>query len=155
MAILLLRPERDVWQPGEHSGTFRGNNLAFVTAREALTYWEDNALSESVIEKSGLVTTLLNAIVDRFPEAQGTVRGRGLIQGLVLGVPGLAQLVGRLAFERSLVVETSGVEGEVLKVLPPLTISHEELEEGIARIAESLELALTQIGMKSSAAGLS
>ena len=155
MALLLMRPERDVWQPGDHTGTFRGNNLAFVTASEALAYWEDDSFSESVIEKSSLTTKLLGAIVERHPEARAWVRGRGLIQGLVLGVPGLAQLVGRLAFERRLIIETAGVQSEVLKVLPPLTISHEELEEGIARIAESLEVALDRMGMKSAAAGLS
>ncbi len=154
MALLLISPERDLWHPGDHTGTFRGNNLAFVAASEALAYWEDNAFSESVIEKAGLATRLLNEITARFPEAHASVRGRGLIQGLVVGVPGLAQLVGNIAFEQGLIIETSGAKNEVLKILPPLVISREELEEGIVRIAESLEVGLTRIDMKSTAAGL-
>lgn len=154
MALLLMRPERDLWQSGDHTGTFRGNNLAFVTASEALSYWEDDAFSESVIEKSALVAKLLNEIAERFPEARASVRGRGLIQGLVCGVPGLAQLVTKLAFERQLIIETAGAQGDVLKVLPPLTISRQELEEGILRIAESMDAGLARMEMKGTAAGL-
>jgi diaminobutyrate-2-oxoglutarate transaminase len=154
MALLLMLPERDLWQPGDHTGTFRGNNLAFVTATEALAYWEDNAFSESVADKSRLAASLLGQIAERFPEASASVRGRGLIQGLALGVPGLAQLAANIAFERGLVIETAGARSEVLKVLPPLTISREELERGIALIAEGLEAGLARIGMQSTAAGL-
>jgi len=142
MALLLIRPELDVWRPGEHTGTFRGNNLAFATASEVLSYWEDDAFSESVLEKSELVTRLLNEVAGAYPQAQGWVRGRGLIQGLGLGVTGLAEQVSRIAFERGLIVETSGVESEVLKLLPPLTTDEDELREGVSRIADSLETAL-------------
>src|SRR5947209_6436662 len=93
MSLLLIRPELDVWRPGEHTGTFRGNNLAFATASEALAYWEDDAFSRAVLEKSEMVARLLNEIVEAHPEAQGWVRGRGLIQGLGLGVEGLAEQV--------------------------------------------------------------
>ncbi|MFP5264071.1 MAG: diaminobutyrate--2-oxoglutarate transaminase [Blastocatellia bacterium] len=154
MALLLIKPERDVWHPGDHTGTFRGNNLAFVTASEALSYWEDDAFSQSVIEKSGIAIRLLSGIVESYPEASAWVRGRGLIQGLIFRVPGLAQLVGRLAFERGLVIETSGPQNEVLKILPALSISREELEEGIARISDSLDVALSQMEVKSAAAPL-
>ena len=39
MSLTLIRPELDIWSPGEHNGTFRGNNAAFVTATEALNWW--------------------------------------------------------------------------------------------------------------------
>ena len=45
MSLVLIKPELDQWKPGAHSGTFRGNNLAFVTAAHALDkYWSDDAL---------------------------------------------------------------------------------------------------------------
>jgi len=154
MSLLLIRPERDAWGVGDHSGTFRGNNLAFVTASEALTYWEDSRFSESIIEKAGLATRLLNGITEQFPETQSSVRGRGMIQGLVVGTPGFAREVASIAFERGLVIETSGIQNDVLKILPPLTISREELEQGITKIAESFEEGLTRLGIKSTAAGL-
>lgn len=152
MALLLIRPDHDVWRPGEHSGTFRGNNLAFVTGSEAFSYWEDSSLTDSVFERSSQAGELLRAIVEENPEAKGWVRGRGLIQGLGFGDVNLAQLVSRLAFERGLIVETSGVHSEVLKIMPPLTISHQEMAEGIARIADSVKVALTETQLENAAA---
>lgn len=143
MAILLIKPEYDVWRPGEHTGTFRGNNLAFVSATEALTYWEDDQFSNSIEKKSRHARGLLDAIVRDF-EARGFVRGRGLVHGLGFGVKGLAKEVSRLAFERGLIVECAGPEDEVLKLMPPLTITEEEMEDGITRIRESLELAFNE-----------
>jgi diaminobutyrate-2-oxoglutarate transaminase len=148
MALLLIRPELDVWQPGEHTGTFRGNNLAFATASEALEcYWRDEAFSKSILKKSELVTRLLREIVASHPEARAWVRGRGLIQGLGFDVNDLAQQVAHLAFERGLIIETSGSRSDVLKMLPPLTTSEEDLQDGIARINNSLEVALERLGL--------
>jgi diaminobutyrate-2-oxoglutarate transaminase len=148
MALLLIRPELDLWKPGEHTGTFRGNNLAFATASEALTYWEDDLFSDSVLKKSRLALSLLNPMAERYPEAQVLVRGRGLIQGIRIGLEGLAEHVSRIAFERGLIIETCGPQSEVLKLLPALTISEEELEDGVTRLAESLETALTETGLR-------
>ncbi len=143
MALLLIRPELDVWRPGEHTGTFRGNNLAFASASEALDcYWQDEAFTESIVKKSELVTRLLGEIVENHAEARGWVRGRGLIRGLGFDVKGLAQQVARTAFELGLIIETSGARSEVLKLLPPLTIDEADLEDGISRINNSLEMAL-------------
>ena len=143
MALLLIRPELDVWQPGEHTGTFRGNNLAFASGSEALDcYWRDEVFTESILKKSELVTRLLREIVESHGEARAWVRGRGLIQGLGFDVKGLAQEVARIAFERGLIIETSGSRSEVIKLLPPLTIDEEDLQDGIARINDSLEVAL-------------
>ena len=148
MALLLIRPELDVWQPGEHTGTFRGNNLAFATASEALDYyWKEETFTDSILKKSKLATGLLEKIVEKYPEARGWIRGRGLIQGLGFDVKGLAQEVARIAFERRLIIETSGARSEVVKLLPPLTITEEELKDGIARINDSLEVALERIGL--------
>lgn len=149
MALVLIRPERDVWSPGEHSGTFRGNNLAFVTGSEALAYWENDAFSKSVAEKGNQAAGLLNAIAEKHSAAQAYVRGRGLMQGLVLNVDGLASRVSRHAFERGVIVETSGPRSEVLKILPPLVINEEALEEGLIRLAESVDVALTELGVGS------
>ena len=143
MSLLLIKPELDVWQPGEHTGTFRGNNLAFATASEALdSYWQDDAFADSVLRKSELVTRLLREIVEKNPEARGWVRGRGLIQGLGFDVQGLASEVARAAFARGLIIETAGTRSEVVKLLPPLTIEEADLRDGIARLADSLTVAL-------------
>lgn len=140
MALVLIRPELDVWNPGEHNGTFRGNNLAFVTGTEALSYWEDDVLETEVLVKGGWVRERLLSLAARHPGAVTGVRGRGLIQGLVFGAEGLAAEVARGAFERGLLIEAVGPEDNVLKLLPPLVIEPAELEEGLGIIEESLEI---------------
>lgn len=140
LALVLIRPELDRWQPGEHNGTFRGNNLAFVTARAALErFWADDALTLAVERKATHVRARLAALAER---CGGRVRGRGLIQGLALDhAPALARAASREAFARGLIVETCGARGQVLKLLPALTIDDAELARGLD-ILESAVLAV-------------
>ncbi len=153
MSLLLVRPELDVWAPGEHSGTFRGNNLAFVTATEALSYWENNSFSQSIGEKEKLAVSLLENIAASFPEHNAKVRGRGLIQGLVFENESVAEKVSCAAFERGLIIETCGSRNEALKLLPPLTISKAELEKGIAIIEDTLKAVLGEVSKSFALAG--
>ena len=147
MSIVLMKPELDQWQPGEHTGTFRGHNLAFVTAVEALRlFWQDDTLSQEVRSKSAYLSSRLEAIRQQYPEAQATVRGRGLLYGLACEVPGLAEAITGVAFGKGLVIETSGSESQVVKCLPPLTIDLEWLEKGLEILAQSVPEALEQMG---------
>ncbi|KAB0623107.1 diaminobutyrate--2-oxoglutarate transaminase [Castellaniella defragrans] len=148
MSLVLLRRELDVWEPGAHSGTFRGNNLAFVTAAQALeTYWADGALSEEVAAKERLVRDWLENLAHSCRDAGLGVRGRGLIQGLVAPVgEGLAGRIARRAFEQGVVIETSGAHDEVLKVLPALTIPRELLQQGLQIIERSVGEVLAGAG---------
>jgi diaminobutyrate-2-oxoglutarate transaminase len=142
LALVLIRPDLDVWAPGEHNGTFRGHNLAFVTATEALAYWETPALSSRVEASSRLARRRLQEMSGRCP-ALGEVRGRGLILGVECQVAGLASRWSRACFERGVIVETAGPEDSVLKLLPPLTIEEpvlvealDVLEQGLASLPE-------------------
>ncbi len=139
LSLVLLRPALDVWKPGEHNGTFRGNNLAFVTARAALElFWADDHLSDEITRKAQIARRRL----DRIAEAHGgTVRGRGLILGLSFEDTTMAQRAARASFERGLVIETAGAEDQVLKLLPPLTLTFDELERGLDIIADSVATA--------------
>lgn len=140
MSILLMKPEVDVWEPGAHTGTFRGNNLAFVTAAKALElYWSDDAFVTEVRRKHEVLKTRLTALAEDFPTAEFEVRGRGLMMGIAsVKMPELAGKVSAAAFERGLIIETSGARDEVLKFLPALTITDEELEHGLAIVRECL-----------------
>ena len=144
MALVLIKSELDGWKPGEHNGTFRGNNLAFVSATRALeVYWSDNRFAEDVRAKGHLVKQRLDAIAERFSEIGLEVRGRGLIWGLdCRGCPPLADAVSQEAFRRGLIIETSGTDGRVLKLLPPLTIERGVLEQGLDIIEDSYEAVL-------------
>lgn len=139
-SIVLMKPEFDQWKPGEHNGTFRGNNLAFVTATETLkSYWGKESLTPSVLSKSRLLEKWLDEIVENYSPELFTAYGRGLIRALKCHKPGLAAKIREKAFEKGVIIETCGSEDEVLKFLPPLIISEEDLREGVKRIAESIE----------------
>ncbi len=144
MSLVLMKPEVDVWEPGAHTGTFRGNNLAFITARAALdAYWADTAFMDEVARKSALLRGELEKIAAANPEVGFVVRGRGLMYGIAsTSHPDLAGAVSAAAFERGLVIETSGARDEVLKFLPALTVTDEELLRGLDIVRESLAVAL-------------
>lgn len=142
MALTLIKPEHDVWEPGEHNGTFRGHNLAFVTANEALSYWESDGFTEDILKKGELVGEFLEGLAKKYPGLQGKVRGRGLMRGIACGKKGLAEKVCGIAFEKGLIMETSGPSSEVFKIMPPLTIDEETLKRGFAIIEESVKESL-------------
>jgi len=151
LALTLFKRDLDIWGPGEHNGTFRGNNPAFVTATKALdTFWQDDALTREVGKKAQVLSARLETIADAYPEAQATVRGRGLIQGLHCDVEGLAQGVIEEAFRRGVIAETSGPTSDVVKFLPSLTIPIDELLRGARIIEESLNAVLVDRGLRGS-----
>ncbi|MEW1905865.1 diaminobutyrate--2-oxoglutarate transaminase [Streptomyces sp. NPDC086147] len=139
MALCLFRPELDVWEPGEHNGTFRGNNPAFVTATAALdAYWRDGALRERTLGRAGRVESALLDLCGDDERSGIAVRGRGLVWGLEFADGERADAVCRRAFEIGLLLETSGPHGEVVKLLPPLTATDDELDEGLGILARSV-----------------
>lgn len=131
LSLLLMRSELDQWKPGEHTGTFRGNNLAFVASTAALDYWTNNDLTESVAYKGAIVSALLMEIAERHPNLEMKVRGRGLIWGLEIPSYGLAIEIAQQCFQNGLIIETAGGRDNVLKILPPLIIEEADLRRGL------------------------
>ncbi|QVQ50698.1 diaminobutyrate--2-oxoglutarate transaminase [Spiractinospora alimapuensis] len=143
LALTLMRRELDVWEPGEHNGTFRGPNPSFVTATAALdTYWRDDQLQRETAAKGALVEERLKAIATAHGDVVADVRGRGLARGIVFERPEVAGAACSEAFQRGLLLETSGPEDEVVKLLPPLTTTNAELERGLDILGESVTAAL-------------
>ncbi len=142
-AITLFRRDLDVWKPGEHNGTFRGNNHAFVTAAAALEhFWSDDKFAAEVRRKGQYVTSRLSQIAATAP-ARLSVKGRGLMQGLSFADPEQASAVSREAFRRGMIIETGGPNDEVLKCLCPLTISDADLERGLTVLEQSVAAVLS------------
>lgn len=150
MSLVLFKPELDIWKPGAHSGTFRGNNLAFVTATQALdSYWCDSVFASNTQRKERLVRDWLENIVHSYPSAGLSVRGRGLIQGLVASADNnIANEISAKAFENGVIIETSGARDEVLKLLPALTIEDDQLKKGLEAIERSVAEVLEEKGVK-------
>lgn len=139
MAITLIKPEYDQFEPGEHNGTFRGNNLAFIAATEALNYWVTDELTEEIKEKAKIISDFTGKIVKKYPSYDLEQRGRGLMQGIAINESGLASKVCAHAFEKGLILETSGPSDEVVKFLPPLIIDEAGLKKGLKIVEESIE----------------
>ena len=141
LALTLLKPEYDIWEPGEHNGTFRGNNLAIIAATEALSYWETDDFAKSVQEKAKVVKSRMEEIVKKFPQLDATAKGRGLMRGIACG-EGKEDYAGKIcakAFEKGLIIETSGPKSEVVKFLGPLTIDEKGLHKGFDILEEAIE----------------
>jgi diaminobutyrate-2-oxoglutarate transaminase len=139
MALVLMRPELDQWKPGEHTGTFRGNNLAFVASTAAIAaYWQNDNFSQAIKQKSALLKEELETTVQEFPSLEAAVRGRGLIYGLDIPADGFAKKVSQRAFQKGLVIELAGARGQVVKFLPSLTIDEATLRKGIGLVNEAI-----------------
>ncbi|HUH38171.1 MAG TPA: aspartate aminotransferase family protein, partial [Spongiibacteraceae bacterium] len=139
MALVLLRPDLDQWKPGEHNGTFRGNNHAFVTATAAIKhYWQDDRFARDVQAKGRIISDALKGIADKLGATVARPKGRSMMQGLELRDGETASKVSASAFEKGLVIETSGNRGQVVKILVSLTIDEADLREGLAILRESV-----------------
>lgn len=143
MALMLVRPDHDVFQPAEHNGTFRGNTHAFVTARVAIEkFWADGAFQADLAAKADILKGALQEIADLVPGAY--LRGRGLMQGVDVGSGDFAGAICARAFKKGLVIETSGNEDQVVKVLAPLTTPDATFREGLAILAAAVQDVLAE-----------
>ncbi|GAB3299642.1 diaminobutyrate--2-oxoglutarate transaminase [Parasphingorhabdus pacifica] len=137
LAMMLIKPEHDLWEPGEHNGTFRGNNPAFVTGSVALReYWRDDRLERSTLSKGARVGEVFESLASKYEGLQA--KGRGLARGLGFSEPALAGSVAKAGFERGLLLETIGPSSEVVKLMPPLTVTDDELEQGLQILTDSV-----------------
>jgi diaminobutyrate-2-oxoglutarate transaminase len=164
MAMVLMKPALDQWQPSEHNGTFRGNNLAYVTGAQALlSYWRSDEFAESVRRKGELIQEWFDHLASNYPQVGMRFRGRGLIYGLSITDvhsvtvkrmhnrmdQNIHRRIARHAFESGLIIEPTGAYDDVLKMLPPLVIEESILRRGLDilenSIAESLKQPLGEV----------
>jgi diaminobutyrate-2-oxoglutarate transaminase len=139
-ALTLFRPELDVWAPGEHNGTFRGNNHAFVTATAALRhFWRDDRLAKDIKRRGDYLAKRLDSMAD---EHSLSTRGRGMMRGLDAGSGEIAAQITGAAFARGLIIETSGSHDEVIKVLAPLVIDDAVFARGLDILEDSARAVL-------------
>jgi diaminobutyrate-2-oxoglutarate transaminase len=130
MALNLVKPAIDnYWSPGEHTGTFRGQSLSFVAGSEALSYFEDNELMTGVAEKAEIMAKALASLEKKFSAI--AVRGKGMILGLDVGSGEQAKAIVDSCFAAGLLIASCGTGGRVIKLIPPLTIPDEDLQEGL------------------------
>jgi len=145
MSLLLIKPEFDIWKPGQHNGTFRGNNLAFVSAAKAIKeFWSNDKLALEIKLKEKMIKERLDTIAKTYSEKKLSVRGRGLFYGLVFEQGEDAQKVARHAFSEGLIIELCGSHDEVLKLFPALNIDNETLARGLDIIEDSVKAIISE-----------
>jgi diaminobutyrate-2-oxoglutarate transaminase len=144
MALLLIKPEYDQWKPGEHNGTFRGNNFAFVTAAAALDFWEDSSFLDLLRANITQMRKRLDQLCDRFAFANVVSKGRGLFAGCDIGEGTHATEIRIEAFRHGLMFETCGSTGSVLKFLPPLNIDTNLLDHGLDLVEQAMASVLAE-----------
>ena len=157
-SLLLLKPELDIWKPGEHNGTFRGNNLAFVSATETLKqFWTTQKFEAQVNEKSAILRSELERISKEYLSPDMEIRGKGMVIGIDCRQEDIAKKITDKSFENGLILERCGAEDQVVKLLPPLTTDAKTLHKGIEILEKSVKqataipevrLAINQIGEK-------
>ncbi len=129
MAAVLVRPQHDIFGPAEHNGTFRGNTHAFVTARVAIEkFWSDDQFQRALADKALMLTAALQEVAEMVPGAR--LKGRGLMQGVDVGDGDLAADICARAYDKGLIIETSGNRDQVVKVLAPLTTTEQSFHKG-------------------------
>jgi diaminobutyrate-2-oxoglutarate transaminase len=138
VALLLVKPEFDGQRPGEHSGTFRGNNLAFVAGTAALSMWSDPRFEQNIGVLSALLDRRLRSLAEHDTDGSAEVRGRGLMMGIAWADGARAARISTTAFGLGLLAETCGPFGNVLKVMPPLTIADDALHRGLDILEEAV-----------------
>lgn len=139
-AVVLMKPELDQWKPGEHNGTFRGNNLAFVTAKMAIDhYWSDDTFSKEIKSKGEYIRNQLVEIVNEYGEGNFTTKGYGMFQGINCVNGEIAAKITKNAFTKGLIIETSGADDQIVKLFCPLTITQENLEKGVSILKEAIK----------------
>lgn len=144
MSLVLMQRRHDQWKPAEHTGTFRGNQLAFVAADAALSFWDDPDFTGELTAKAAMIEAALGGALARYGV---DVRGAGLAWGVDFAPVGgglVAQRVQRAAFARGLLVERCGRDDSVIKLLPPLTVAAAELATGIDRLVDAIDDAVAE-----------
>lgn len=139
-ALTLFSPELDQWSPGEHNGTFRGNNHAFVTATATLRhFWGDDAFQGDVRRRGEMLAQRLDKMAVEFGFE---TRGRGMMRGINVGSGDLASTITAACFDQGLIIETSGAHDEVIKVLAPLVIDDALLTMGLDLLESNIRAAM-------------
>ncbi|HET7867128.1 MAG TPA: diaminobutyrate--2-oxoglutarate transaminase family protein [Burkholderiaceae bacterium] len=150
LALIAYHQRHDVWRPGAHTGTFRGNQIGLVAGAATIEYLLDNDLTTHARHMG---TRLMDGLLrlKREHPVIGDVRGRGLMVGAEIVNPGaaaghrtppadgqLARAIKSACLEQGLIIETGGRHGAVLRFLPPLVITAGQVDDLLGRLERAL-----------------
>jgi diaminobutyrate-2-oxoglutarate transaminase len=144
VAIVIYDEKLDVWNPGAHTGTFRGNQLAFAAGAKAVEIVRRDDVLGNVRERSEQIGARLAGLASH--PAVLEVRGRGLMWGIELNAPAdgrsiteLAEDVQARALRSGLIVELGGRDDCVVRMLPPLNVTAEVVDIACSILLHAIE----------------
>ncbi len=158
LAVLAIKKEFDAWQPAGHTGTFRGNQMAMATGLATLRVLKEQNLADNARERGDFIQAELKKLAQELP-CIGNVRGRGLMIGIEIvderlpqdhmgaypADAALAVAIQKACFHNKLLLERGGRGGTVVRLLPPLIITHDDCVELLAKFKQSVLDALKEV----------
>jgi diaminobutyrate-2-oxoglutarate transaminase len=142
MAVVVYNKSLDVWKPGSHAGTFRGNQLAMVAGSTTLRIVREQQLDQHAAAMGERLAGHLRALQKDYPQ-RGDVRGQGLMLGVeMVNLEGRADALGRFpqngelaskiqreCLKRGLIIEVGGRHSSVIRFLPPLIVTAAQIDQ--------------------------
>lgn len=153
MAVVVYDQSLDHWSPGAHAGTFRGNQLAMATGLATIRWIRQNKLEQHATKMGECFNEHFKKIQIHYPSL-GEIRGRGLMIGIEIVNPSehpdslgsypadpiKAKRIQQECFRRGLILELGGRYGSVIRFLPPLIITKEQIDQICAIFAEAVHV---------------
>ena len=143
MALIAFHKDLDVWKPGDHIGTFRGQQYAMAAGRALLQTIQDENLPDNAAKQGEYLVSALNDMQQRYPDMIGEIRGRGLYIGVEVSKdtadPGvLSGKIQQAMLARHIIMERGGRQSSVLRVLGPLTMTKDISDVFLNKLEDSL-----------------
>ncbi|WP_407661604.1 diaminobutyrate--2-oxoglutarate transaminase [Haladaptatus caseinilyticus] len=152
LSVVVYKDDLDVWEPGAHAGTFRGNQLAMAAGRATIEYVLENDLPAHAEMMGDRLRDHLEATAETF-DCVGDVRGRGLMLGAEIvdtsaepddlgSYPTDSDLASEIrseCFERGLIVELGGRDSSTVRFLPPLVVTGDDVDAIAERFYDAVE----------------
>ncbi len=132
-ALVLFKPELDIWKPGEHNGTFRGSQLSIVAAKAGLEIMLKENVEKEVQRKGEIIKEYLGKVKEI--NENFDVRGIGFMWGVdcnKVKPDAVSRAIVRECFDNGLIVERAGRNNDVVKLMPCLLADDETLKKGLA-----------------------
>ncbi len=142
IGAILAGPRADVFEPGDHGSTFGGGPLACAAAVAVMRTVERDGLVQHAAEVGDYLAESLSALAERGAPIEA-VRGRGLMLGVAL-TSDIAPIVARAALDQGLIVNAIGAR--TLRLVPPLVITREEVDQAVARLGDAFSAADAEVG---------
>jgi len=153
VAIVLYAEELDTWAPGAHTGTFRGNQLAFAAGTRTIEIIRRDDVLGNVRAREDQIRGRLTEELAGHP-AVLEIRGKGLMWGIELTAPGDGRTVAELtedvqarALRSGLILELGGRDDCVVRMLPPLNVTAEVVDMALTILLRSVEGAYSDVAL--------